>query len=1191
MFLKSIEIQGFKSFPDKTQLHFGRGITAIVGPNGSGKSNIVDAIRWVLGEQSTKTLRGGKMEDVIFGGTSRRSPLGFCEVTLTLDNTDGSIPVEYAELSVTRRYYRSGESEFYLNRKAVRLKDIHELFMDTGLGRDGYSVIGQGRIDEILSVKSADRREIFEEAAGITKFRYRKEESERKLKACEENLVRIRDIITELENQVEPLRKQAEKAQSWLIYRDELRGLEVTVWLDSLEKLKENLQKAQVDYANAERMLSARKREKVELELQSQAVTDWMHEKDQQAEALREEQRQEERMESDLREQIAVSRTNLQNNEDNIAAKQRELEQQDAQGESLEQQRKSKLALAEELEQQDRALQAQMDALILQVQAAADAGRDLQTRLDALEAQIQLKRQEMQLAQAEAGALESGSREIENRGAHIQEDLAQQEEKLEQEKEIARALRKEIEENEDKEASAQNMLRGFALREKAREEKVQSLTETLNQSRRQLELKSQRLDMLQAMEREYEGFGQAVRRVMQASGRKELSGIHGPLSSLIRVQDREAVAVEIALGAAMQNIVVDTEQDAKAAIGYLKKHDYGRATFLPLTAVKPRNGSRRELAGEHGFVGWADDLVTYDARYAKIISNLLAGTAVAEHIDAAIAMARKYSYSFRIVTLDGQLLNTSGAMTGGSLNKNTGVLSRANEIARLETETQALAERCEAAEKTLRSAKQELESSLYESGVAKEELRQAQDALLELRAKQNQHKVLMDAIRGHIEDLETEQETQGSRIAAARKAAEDKRKEAEGFRKEAEVLEAQAMELTGGRREEETRTGQLTEQMADIRTQQAAGRAQRESALQSAAELETLMASMQGDMQDKEEVIRAIRQRNEELRTLIAAQEALCEEHGKKAAEKKARLQTLQEDRLQLEGKRNALYRDLQTRNNELINLERELNRLENKKTQAEMEEDSILQKMWEQYELTRVTARDVRVEIESTAAANRRIGELRGAMKRLGNINLDSIEEYASVSQRFEFLSAQRDDLEKAKADLLNIIGDLTKNMKEIFGTQFAKINEAFGRTFVEIFGGGSAALRLEDESDILNCGIEIKVELPGKSMRAISLLSGGEKAFVAIALYFAILKVRPTPFCVLDEIEAALDDVNVQRYAAYMRTLCAQTQFIVITHRRGTMEGSDILYGVTMQEQGVTKLLALNINEVEEHIKAKIS
>jgi chromosome segregation protein len=449
----------------------------------------------------------------------------------------------------------------------------------------------------------------------------------------------------------------------------------------------------------------------------------------------------------------------------------------------------------------------------------------------------------------------------------------------------------------------------------------------------------------------------------------------------------------------------------------------------------------------------------------------------------------------------------------------------------------------------------------------------------------------MDAIRSHIEDLETEQETQGSRIAAAKQAAGEKRQEARSYGDEAAKLEAQAADLSGGRREEEDRTGKLTGEIASLREEQVAARAERESALVSARELEALMASMQGEMESKEQVIDAIRQRNAELREMIAEQEALCQQYVQTAEEKKSRLQSIQTDRLQLEGKRASLSREIQSKNNELINLERERGRLENKKTQAEMEEDSILQKLWDNYELTRVTGKDVRVEIESTSAANRRIGELRGAMKKLGSVNLEAIEEYEKVSQRFEFLSAQRDDLEKAKADLLGVIGDLTKNMKEIFGTQFAKINEAFGRTFVEIFGGGSAALRLEDESDILNCGIEIRVELPGKSMRAISLLSGGEKAFVAIALYFAILKVRPTPFCVLDEIEAALDDVNVQRYAAYMRTLCEQTQFIVITHRRGTMEGSDILYGVTMQEQGVTKLLALYINEVEEHIKAKIS
>lgn len=1190
MFLKSIEIQGFKSFPDKTLLNFGRGITAIVGPNGSGKSNIVDAIRWVLGEQSTKTLRGGKMEDVIFGGTSRRNPLGFCEVTLTMDNSDGGVAVEYHEINVTRRYYRSGESEFYLNRKSVRLKDIHELFMDTGLGRDGYSVIGQGRIDEILSVKSADRREIFEEAAGITKFRYRKEESERKLDACEENLVRIRDIITELEGQVAPLKVQAEKAKSYLIFRDELRGLEVTVWLDNLEKLKDSLQKAQTDYANAERMLSARKGELEELENQSQGLTDRMHDKDVQAEAVREELRQAEQRENDLRGQIAVNRTHVQNNEDNITAKTRELEQQSGQGETLEAQRSGKLARAAELADQEDALQVQLDTLLRQVQAAAESSRDLQTRLDALDAQLQLKRQAASDAQAAAGALDSGIQEIAARGARIGDELAEQESRLEAQREKARALRQEIEENEDKQSSAENMLRGFDLREKARREKAEELEKKTLQAGRELELKTQRLEMLRAMEREYEGFSQSVRRVMQAAERGELHHVHGPLSSLIRVPDREAVAVEVALGAAMQNIVVDSEQDAKAAIGFLKSHDFGRATFLPLTAVKARGANRRELAGTPGFLGWADQLVTYDPQYQTVISSLLAGTVVAEHIDAAIAMARKNGYSFRIVTLDGQLINPSGAMTGGSLNKNTGVLSRANEIARLEQERVEIAKRGSESQQALRAAKQELERCMYESGVAREELRTAQDALLRLRGEQTQHGALMDAIRSRMEDLETEQESQDSRVAAARQKAEEQRALAETRRQEAAALDSQYQTLSGGRRQEEDKAGALTQQISAIRVEQAAARTERESALAGAGELETLMASMQGEMTGKEQVIAAIRERNQELRQLIEEQEALCARHHDTAEGKRKRLLEINEEKLQLEGQRTRSSREIQTKNNELINLERERGCLENKKTQAEMEEDSILQKLWENYELTRVTGKDVRVEIESTAVANRRIGELRGNMKKLGSVNLDAIEEYDKVSQRFEFLSTQKNDLEKAKSDLLNVIGDLTKNMKDIFGEQFARINETFGQTFVEIFGGGSASLRLEDESDILNCGIEIRVELPGKSMRAISLLSGGEKAFVAIALYFAIIKVRPTPFCVLDEIEAALDDVNVLRYAAYMRTLCEQTQFIVITHRRGTMEGADILYGVTMQEQGVTKLLALNINEVEAHIQEKI-
>ncbi len=1187
LYLKSIEIQGFKSFPDKTVMQFGRGVTAIVGPNGSGKSNIVDAIRWVLGEQSTKTLRGGKMEDVIFGGTARRNPLGFCQVTLVMDNSDGGLPIEFSEVMVTRRYYRSGESEFFLNRKAVRLRDIHELFMDTGLGRDGYSVIGQGRIDEILSVKSADRREIFEEAAGITKFRYRKEESERKLNACEENLVRIRDIITELENQVGPLKAQAEKAQSFLIYRDELRVLEVNVWLDSLDKLKDSLRKAQTDYQNAERMLSARKREAEELQEQSTRLTEEIHQQDVAGEQLREELRQAENRESEVRAQIAVSQTHIRNNEDNIAQKRQEMTQQQGQGESLQEQKQAKQRRMEELHNQSVTLEARLTDLLEQVRQAADSARDLGDRLAAMEAQAQLHQDAANGHRAQMAALDSGKQEILARGQTIESDLSDLEERLSEEKAKARQLRRDIEENEEKKASAENMLRGFALRGEARKKKVEELRQNLEQASRQSELKTQRLDLLQAMEREYEGFGQSVRRVMQASAQGALPGIHGPVSTLIGTEDKFSVAIEIALGAAMQNIVTADENAAKTAIGYLKSRDLGRATFLPMTAVKERR-SDYHIKGSHpGFCGWADKLVRYDQKYDRVIRSLLAGTAVVDHIDSAIQMAKQNGYAFRIVTLDGQLINPSGAMTGGSLNKNTGVLSRKNEIARLKEDLAKLEQTIRETDTALRAAQQELDSVTYEAQVAQEELRRAQDALLQSNAYMTQHTALLDTLRSRVEELEEERDSQDARIAKINSEKNALQKQADEQDGKAADLRKQAESLSGGRAAEEGRTSVLTQQAADLRVALAESRTERESTQTSIQELDALIASAKGDLQSKEDIIAGLQARNAQLRATIADQEQVAQQYAAEAKSKQERLQAVTEEKLRLEGDRARCDREYRAKSDELINLERERGRLENKKTQAEMEEDNILAKLWESYELTRVTAQDLKQELESLASANRRIAELRSAIRKLGPVNVNSIEEYAKVSERYEFMDAQRNDLETAKADLLKVIGDLTKNMKDIFGTEFRKINETFQQTFVEIFGGGSAYLKLEDESDLLNCGIEIKVELPGKSMRAISLLSGGEKAFVAIALYFAIIKVRPTPFCVLDEIDAALDDVNVSRYSSYMRTLCESTQFIIITHRRGTMEGADILYGVTMQEQGVTKLLALHINEVEEHIK----
>ena len=1189
LFLKSIEIQGFKSFPDKVSFDFGRGITAIVGPNGSGKSNIVDAIRWVLGEQSTKALRGGKMEDVIFGGTLKRRPMSFCQVTLVLDNQSGALPVEYSEVSVTRRYYRSGESEFYLNKKSVRLKDIHELFMDTGLGRDGYAIIGQGRVDEILSVKSADRREIFEEAAGITRFRYRKDESERRLFACEDNLTRIRDIIAELQGQVDPLREQADKARAFLLLRDELRVLEVSSWMDSLDKLKDNLQNAQIDFDNADRKLSGLRSTQEDLQAQSAELTEQMHRKDSETEAVRDRLAGLQERESRVLSDIAVGKNTLQINEDNILGKERELAVQQDRGDSLSSQLDARRAAREGLLEQERTLARELADLTARVEAATHETRGISEKLDALTAATQLGRLSISEANARLSAARTAQEELSSRETGLGGEREVLEDRIGLEEARARDIRARIEENEDKRQSAENMLTGFALRREARQAKADERRALLTRLSRERDAKADRHTLLTNMERDYEGFSNVVRRVMQAHGRHELKNIHGPVSDLIETDEQFAVAIEIALGGSLQNIVVDSEQDGKAAINYLKQRDMGRGTFLPLTAVKPRNQSRRNAENDMGFIGWATELVRHDGRYTDLISSLLGGTAVVDTLDSAIACAKKHGYSFRIVTLDGQLISPSGAMTGGSLGKSAGVLSRAGEIRRLEGELERLEAQMDDTDRSLREAVRELEAANYEANVAEGEKRQAEDALLALEAEQSQHGALIETLRASLEALEREKAGLGTRLAeltAAARAEEDALA-ALGAR-EAE-LQAEMDALGAASREHEEQAGSLSEQTQGCRERMAAIRAELESAAAAILEYEALLSTMDGETADKAAVIDAIRAQNAQLRQNLLEQEAIAQSYTAEAEALRARIRAQSEEKMRLEGERARTDRDLQARMNDIINMERERGRLENKKTQAEMESDNIIAKLWESYELTRVTAAQVAVPVENVSKTNRRMGELKSEIRKLGDVNVAAIEEYAKVSERYEFLTGQLRDLEQAKADLLKVIGDLTENMKTIFAREFEKINDMFGQTFTDIFGGGSAILKLEDESDILNCGIEIRVELPGKAMRAISLLSGGEKAFVAIALYFAIIKVRPTPFCVLDEIDAALDNVNVVRFSDYMRTLSAATQFIVITHRRGTMEGSDILYGATMQEKGVTKLLSLNISEVEKQISVK--
>jgi len=1004
LYLRALEIQGFKSFPDKTRLTFEKDITAIVGPNGSGKSNIADAILWVMGEQRTKALRGAKMEDVIFGGTEKRGKLGYAQVSLIIDNSARIFDSDSSEIMLTRRYYRSGESEYFINRESVRLKDINSLLMDTGLGRDGYSIIGQGRIAEIVSTKSTDRREVFEEAAGISRYRYRKEEAERKLERTEDNLLRINDKIEELEMQVGPLREQSEIARRYLVLRDELKGREVSVWMATLEKLHAQAESVNLEYEQVTKNLENARASLEALYASSGSITERMHQKDVETERARERLSAEESASAECESAAAVIRANIEST------------------------RESAVRLMEDMQRQESR------------------------------------------AQELRGRIEENERRI-------------------------AAIDGELKAAEEAEKQTNNVIDGCRLKIQSRESILNDLTERANRLSVELKSTESRIAMLEEMEKNFEGYSGAVRSIMREAGHGGLRGIHGPAANLVKTDRECALAIETALGAAAQHIVVDTQNDGKNAIEFLKRRDAGRATFLPIDTIR---GSvmRDAPVNDPGFVGVAFDLVSFDEQYRGIFENLLGRTVVAETLTDAVRMAKVTGNRLRIVTLDGQVINAGGSMTGGSSGKNSGILSRANEL------------------ETLRSRRADAEEKARGSAAELE------------RARAN-----LANVRYQLDSALAEQAEQRS----ARSSREAERRTTENA---VSQLSALLGALTGDSE-------------------------QRKLAAEAS---EKQIASLQRQLEEKEKTLTAIAGRIAAIRDEIAQ---------------------ITSGRLELEGKRTRAEKETQERNAEIIALERQSAKIEQKKLSADMEEKQILDRLWDNYELSFTEASALRRPIESMAKENRLIADLRREISSLGTPNLGAIEEYKRVSERYEFLSTQRDDVEKAKGELLGIIRDITGEMEEVFITQFRAIDEAVRTTFRELFGGGKGSRELEDENDVLSCGIEIKVQPPGKAITTISLLSGGEMAFVAIALYFAILKVRPTPFCVMDEIEAALDEANVNRYADYMRRMSGKTQFLVITHRRGTMEAADMLYGVTMQEKGVSSVIELDLESAQKTIE----
>ena len=1190
MYLKALEIQGFKSFPDKTVLNFGESITAIVGPNGSGKSNISDAICWVMGEQSARSLRGDKMEDVIFGGTEKRGPVGFAQVTLVLDNSAGMFSsVDSSEVMVTRRYYRSGDSEYYINKQSVRLKDVNELFMDTGLGREGYAIVGQGRIDEILSVRSADRREIFEEAAGISKFRHRKEESERRLQRTQENLVRINDKISELELQVEPLREQAETARRYLLLRDEQRTLEISLWIERLEEIKTAKNRLQAEYAAAKARQAEAQAQQDALYEENDRFSLRMQENDTEQERTRQEADALASQARDKEAEAELLRTNIRHRQNSIAELKEELERQDSRSQDAQAEIDAQKRRLEELDAQTAGLESELDALLEKAREAAESAGEAGSEISALQAGEALAADAAAKRREHLAALDAAREQMTDRQEAVRRELEAVQAQRETARQEVRTARRALEDAQEDAQAAANIIQGHALRMESREKREKDAADAHMKLTMEQNNLDSRIRMLTEMEKEYEGFSKAVRLVMQASERGALRGVHGPVANLMKTDGRYAVALEIALGAGMQNIVVDREEDAKGAIQFLKQRDGGRATFLPLTAIRGDELREQGVENEPGFVGIASRLVSYDGQYDNIFKNLLGRTVVMEDLDSGIAAARKHQNRFRIVTLDGQLINRGGSMTGGSVSKSAGVLSRANELETLKNRQEELKGRLAAAQRERDEAARELSAARYELQVAESQRRAAEDAALKRQGEVKQYEAQMESIRASEENLEGEKEALAQRLQDQQQQRQAVRKEIEEREAEAASLRESVREKLAGQTDLQEYANRLSADMAQRKERLASLRAQREGGADALERMEQTRRDLAGDREQRLKRISA-------YQSAIDADEAETTRKTEAAAslrmqaqERQGVLRDLQEARLHLEQERTAMGQRLKESNDALLEAEREAGRLEQKLGAGDMEEKQILDKLWENYELGHSAAMEQRVELESPAKAVRRVNEIKREISGLGTVNIGAIDEFKRVNERYMYLTGQRDDVEQAKGELEGIIAAITREMTVIFAQQFDMIAASFQETYLQLFGGGQATLELENREDILNCGIEIKVQPPGKTLKTLSLLSGGEKAFVAIALYFAILKVHPTPFFVMDEVEAALDEPNVVRVANYMRSISDKTQFIVITHRRGTMEAADILYGVTMQEKGVSRMLAINMNDMAEELNIK--
>ncbi len=1180
MYLKRLELQGFKSFADKTVLEFMPGITSVIGPNGSGKSNISDAIRWVLGEQSMKSLRGSKSLDIIFAGTQNRKSLGFAEASLVFDNTDGGLPIEYTEVTVTRKIYRSGETGYYINKVPCRLKDVLELFMDTGIGKDGYSIIGQGKIDEILSNKSEDRRHIFEEAAGIVKYRVRKVEGEKKLEHTKLNLLRINDILAEIETNIEPLKEQSEKAKKYLNLREELKNIEIGLFLYNIEKYKKDLEEIVKDEEiyktqcnDEEGRLERIKALKEELKSGIDSITETIEEMSN----LGFESKKEIEM---LHSDINVSNTRIENNKQNKERLEKEIEELTTRIKELEEEKKQKDQKKETLKENREKFAKELEEKEKELAEITKKLSSKELEIEAHKKTVEENTDKKYELQASISEQDINYQNYQKRQNQIKNEITGHVSELDNTRMKKEEIAKEFYEIESKRNKVVTDLEEVNREKQEADRKIKDFDSKINMLLGEKRIKESKLKFLIETEKEKEGYIKSVKTLLKdCETTKELGkGMHGVLANIIEVPEAYQTAIEMCLGSSLQNIVTENENDAKRLIEHLRKNHLGRASFLPITSVKGKK--LEKIKGKDaGIVGIASDLIRYSKKYENIILNLLGRTVIVQDMETAIRVAKDNGYSFRIITVEGDVINPSGAITGGSVAKKTvNILGRGREIEKLQKEIKKLEEQIQKLEK---------EKETYQTSIkdVTEKVSTFEKALQEIEIIYATGKEKMNGIEENIQRVETRL----NKLKEESKKLEEQKEESiknkadfqekiQAINEENEKLKEIITEFAQLNKDNQKYVDDLNFDITNLKISVSSFDESESSIEEIQERIHTEIETANRSIENKTIQIEQMKQDNFNLEKAIEEIKEKIEKIKEEVKNSGSKIEELKEKRIQKNQKLTEQEEEMNNKLKILEDLKAQIVKIDAKKTKLEEDITNIINKMWEEYELTPNNVVDYK-KPDNVQLTQKKVKELRNEIRELGSVNVDAIEEYKNLKDRYDFMCEQRVDLESTMTKLRKIISDMTGIMKEQFKEKFEMINKNFAEVFKELFGGGNASLTLEDKDNILECGIEITVQPPGKKLQNMMLLSGGEKAFTAIALLFAILKINPAPFCVLDEIEAALDDVNVYRYAEYLKKFAKNTQFLVITHRKGTMEAADTVYGITMEENGISKLLSMKL------------